>query len=162
MKIYAQKSAYSVYMNKLKKRCQYLPCPRKQRFRRAGYRTMTVMTVAADFHRSFPALCELQLRRILFNFHALANQYEFCRKKTGTTLRPAVRVQCSGFAKQNELPLGQFKERWTYFSPCRKRQGEKYLARQEGFEPPTYWFVASHSIQLSYWRIFNIASIFGH
>ena len=27
------------------------------------------------------------------------------------------------------------------------------LARQEGFEPPTYWFVASHSIQLSYWRI---------
>ena len=23
------------------------------------------------------------------------------------------------------------------------------LARHEGFEPPTYWFVASHSIQLS-------------
>ena len=22
----------------------------------------------------------------------------------------------------------------------------------EGLEPPTYWFVASHSIQLSYWR----------
>ncbi len=25
--------------------------------------------------------------------------------------------------------------------------------RQEGFEPPTSWFVAMHSIQLSYWRI---------
>lgn len=29
------------------------------------------------------------------------------------------------------------------------------LVRQEGLEPPTYWFVASHSIQLSYWRTFN-------
>ncbi len=27
------------------------------------------------------------------------------------------------------------------------------MARPEGFEPPTYWFVASHSIQLSYGRI---------
>ena len=27
------------------------------------------------------------------------------------------------------------------------------LARLEGLEPPTYWFVASHSIQLSYSRI---------
>ena len=27
------------------------------------------------------------------------------------------------------------------------------LARLKGLEPPTYWFVASHSIQLSYWRI---------
>ena len=25
----------------------------------------------------------------------------------------------------------------------------------EGLEPPTYWFVASHSIQLSYWRVLN-------
>ena len=30
---------------------------------------------------------------------------------------------------------------------------EFYLARQEGLEPPTFWFVAKHSIQLSYWRI---------
>ena len=28
-----------------------------------------------------------------------------------------------------------------------------FLARQEGFEPPTYGFVVRHSIQLSYWRI---------
>ena len=27
------------------------------------------------------------------------------------------------------------------------------LACLEGFEPPTYWFVASHSIQLSYKHI---------
>ena len=27
------------------------------------------------------------------------------------------------------------------------------LVRQEGLEPPTYWFVASHSIQLSYCRM---------
>ena len=26
------------------------------------------------------------------------------------------------------------------------------MARQEGVEPPTSWFVARHSIQLSYWR----------
>ena len=28
------------------------------------------------------------------------------------------------------------------------------LVRPEGFEPPTFWFVAKHSIQLSYERIF--------
>lgn len=32
-------------------------------------------------------------------------------------------------------------------------RSKKYLACPEGFEPPTYWFVASHSIQLSYQRI---------
>lgn len=29
------------------------------------------------------------------------------------------------------------------------------MVRLKGFEPPTYWFVASHSIQLSYSRIPN-------
>ena len=28
-----------------------------------------------------------------------------------------------------------------------------FLVRQKGLEPPTYWFVASHSIQLSYRRV---------
>ena len=27
------------------------------------------------------------------------------------------------------------------------------LVRQKGLEPPTYWFVASYSIQLSYCRM---------
>ena len=27
------------------------------------------------------------------------------------------------------------------------------MVRLKGFEPPTYWFVASHSIQLSYSRL---------
>ena len=27
------------------------------------------------------------------------------------------------------------------------------VVRLKGFEPPTFWFVAKHSIQLSYWRI---------
>ena len=31
--------------------------------------------------------------------------------------------------------------------------GNTASMRQEGFEPPTFWFVAIHSIQLSYWRI---------
>ena len=30
------------------------------------------------------------------------------------------------------------------------------VVRYEGFEPPTFWFVAKHSIQLSYWRIQDV------
>ena len=30
------------------------------------------------------------------------------------------------------------------------------MVRQKGFEPPTFWFVAKHSIQLSYWRIQDV------
>ncbi len=32
------------------------------------------------------------------------------------------------------------------------RVGFSYMARVEGFEPPTAWFVARYSIQLSYTR----------
>src|SRR5690606_35589779 len=35
----------------------------------------------------------------------------------------------------------------------KNRNPFSYLARQEGFEPPTAWFVARYSIQLSYWRV---------
>lgn len=30
------------------------------------------------------------------------------------------------------------------------------MVRLEGFEPATFWFVAKHSIQLSYQRICNL------
>ena len=33
------------------------------------------------------------------------------------------------------------------------------VARQEGLEPATFWFVAKHSIQLSYWRRNNCPTI---
>ena len=36
------------------------------------------------------------------------------------------------------------------------------MARRKGFEPPTFWFVAKHSIQLSYRRISYCASILSH
>ena len=34
------------------------------------------------------------------------------------------------------------------------KSSERHL-REKGFEPPTFWFVAKHSIQLSYSRLFN-------
>ena len=40
--------------------------------------------------------------------------------------------------KENQIPL---------------MQNLIFLVRQKGLEPPTYWFVASHSIQLSYCRM---------
>ena len=33
------------------------------------------------------------------------------------------------------------------------------LVRQKGLEPPTFWFVAKHSIQLSYWRILSFGQL---
>ena len=34
-----------------------------------------------------------------------------------------------------------------------------FLVRLKGFEPPTFWFVAKHSIQLSYSRICNFEPV---
>ena len=34
------------------------------------------------------------------------------------------------------------------------KEHSSFLVRWKGLEPPTYWFVASHSIQLSYQRIY--------
>ena len=38
-------------------------------------------------------------------------------------------------------------KRWTFMGMS------IFLVRLKGFEPPTFWFVAKHSIQLSYSRI---------
>ena len=35
------------------------------------------------------------------------------------------------------------------------------MARQEGVEPPTAWFVARYSIQLSYWRAGGVLFLYG-
>ncbi len=36
--------------------------------------------------------------------------------------------------------------------------GRCFLVRRKGLEPPTYWFVASHSIQLSYRRMIHAST----
>ncbi len=36
---------------------------------------------------------------------------------------------------------------------CDFSQAFSYMARMEGVEPPTAWFVARYSIQLSYMRV---------
>ena len=36
----------------------------------------------------------------------------------------------------------------------------EYMVRTKGFEPLTFWFVANHSIQLSYERISLVALIY--
>ncbi len=49
---------------------------------------------------------------------------------------------------------------WCARTPSQYNKNEEhpkghssFLVRWKGLEPPTYWFVASHSIQLSYQRI---------
>lgn len=58
----------------------------------------------------------------------------------------------AGFSKN--IPAGRKKAHATKSNTGFIPHLTRYLACPEGFEPPTYWFVASHSIQLSYGHIF--------
>ena len=66
----------------------------------------------------------------------------------------------------NALSALRRKRQDSLFKCCRQQKKKSHtksiaflLARQEGLEPPTFWFVAKHSIQLSYWRIWFCQSI---
>ena len=50
-------------------------------------------------------------------------------------------------------PLPLEKQKWRVFLQLSNTIRTLAMVRQKGFEPPTFWFVAKHSIQLSYWRI---------
>ena len=54
---------------------------------------------------------------------------------------------------RNPTKMVKQKARKPIQFPCLMLKPYISLARREGLEPPTYWFVASHSIQLSYRRI---------
>ena len=69
---------------------------------------------------------------------------------------------CRGHVVSSEsLPKKSSRRRWLFgvrgIAYKTKRPSVKtespFVVRLEGLEPPTYWFVASHSIQLSYSRI---------
>ena len=51
--------------------------------------------------------------------------------------------------KSRKIKIAGFNKSWNLLLPTG-------LVHQEGFEPPTFRFVAEHSIQLSYWCIINI------
>ncbi len=44
---------------------------------------------------------------------------------------------------------------WNCGAYCARSYAIDSMARPEGFEPPTPWFVARYSIQLSYGRVIN-------
>ena len=70
-----------------------------------------------------------------------------CAKHNITRRKPNITAQ------QYNLPQANITEKTT----CRNKSF--FLVRQKGLEPLTYWFVASHSIQLSYKRIFIRAKV---
>ena len=71
-----------------------------------------------------------------------------------TVLAPKIRVNSISpggiFRNQPE----EFVNRYIQKTPLKRRVC--HLVRPGGFEPPTFWSVARHSIQLSYGRIKNI------
>src|SRR5207245_5286525 len=49
----------------------------------------------------------------------------------------------------------------TFCNPCVRAGHKRKMARPEGFEPPTLWFEARRSIQLSYGRSSGIITARG-
>lgn len=63
---------------------------------------------------------------------------------------PCKAAECAGKRRQFIQPA----QLWGLLQKKKKHSEYcAFLVRQEGLEPPTFWFVAKHSIQLSYWRI---------
>ncbi len=93
----------------------------------------------------------VELSRTRKKLVATANRREGVYNRTG---EPSVT-----FCEKEEQGSG----RMAYFLSQTKNKPEQSelcsgLVRPEGLEPPTFWFVAKHSIQLSYERTFVKAS----
>ena len=74
----------------------------------------------------------------LFIIHFVAPPFKICRTVVRQFLYYGVRVPTT---RNNKKAI-----RYEYLMA--------FLVRWKGLAPPTYWFVASHSIQLSYQRVY--------
>ena len=75
------------------------------------------------------------------------------KSKTAGKAAPCLLFLCVGDLKKSAAQIFHSKQKMNRTS----LKIRFIFARREGLEPPTYWFVASHSIRLSYRRITNFS-----